>query len=207
MKHRSVVMIAVMIAVLCASPRVTAQDKPEHQQPSQAEMDAMMKKWQESMTPGAPHTVLEAMVGQWDVETRTWMNGPTAPPTVAKGSATMTMALGGRFLQQEMSGEMMGMPFQGIGYTGYDNFKKAYVGFWIDNSTTAIFTMQGKANEDNTVFTMEGTMDEPMTGEKDKPVKYITRVVNKEKHVFEIHDLAIPGGVTKVVELVYTRKK
>jgi hypothetical protein len=207
MRHRFVIPVAVATAVLLVCVPASSQEKPAHEQPSKEQMDEMMKKWQESMSPGAPHKVLEDMVGEWDVETRTWMNGPTAPPTVARGTATMTMTLGGRFLHQEMSGEMMGMPFQGIGYTGYDNFKKVYAGFWIDNSSTAIFTMQGQANEDNTIFTMEGKMDDPVTGEKDKPVRYITRVENKDKHVFEIHDLGIPGGVTKVVELVYTRKK
>jgi hypothetical protein len=31
------------------------------------------------------------------------------------------MILGGRFLQQEFAGEMMGGTFLGIGLTGYDN--------------------------------------------------------------------------------------
>lgn len=50
-------------------------------------------------------------------------------------------------------------------------------------------------------------MDEPMTGEKDKKVKFVDKVINHDKHTFEIHDLAIPGTNKKVVETVYTRKK
>jgi hypothetical protein len=53
---------------------------------------------------------------------------------------------------------------------------------------------------------MWGLMDEPMTGEVGKHVKYVTRVINDDKFIFEIHDLAIGGDKTKVVEIVYTRK-
>jgi hypothetical protein len=49
-------------------------------------------------------------------------------------------------------------------------------------------------------------MDEPATGEKDKPVKYFHRVLTPDKHVFEIHDVAL-GANSKVMEMSYTRKK
>jgi hypothetical protein len=54
---------------------------------------------------------------------------------------------------------------------------------------------------------MWGKMDEPMTGERDKLVKYVTRLMGKDKQVFEIHDLVLPEGQTKVMEAVYTRRK
>ena len=50
-------------------------------------------------------------------------------------------------------------------------------------------------------------MDEPMTGEHDKPVRYTTRLVNENKFTFEIHDLVIGGDKTKAIEMEYTRKK
>jgi hypothetical protein len=48
-------------------------------------------------------------------------------------------------------------------------------------------------------------MDEWMTGEHDKTVKYLTRIVDENTYVFEIHDLAIVPGETKVMEIEYTR--
>jgi len=102
---------------------------------------------------------------------------------------------------------MMGMPMTGMGVTGYDNFDKKYVSFWIDNLSTAMYLSEGSIDPAGKVLSLYGKMDEPMTGEHDKNVKYVSRVVDPDKFVFEIHDLAIPEPNTKVVEVVYTRKK
>ena len=201
---RNRVTLFVMAALLCALPGFGQEQKSATPSPDQ--MKEMMQKWQEAMTPAEHHKHLGFLVGSWNVESKVWMNGPDAPPEITKGSSTMKPILGGRFIQQDMKGSMMGKPMNGVGMMGYDNFKQAYVGFWVDNTSTAIFTMEGTANADYTVFTLDGKMDEPTTGEKDKPVQYVWRVINATKHVFEIHDPSIKGGNTKVVELTYTKK-
>jgi hypothetical protein len=192
---------------LLAAPLVAqTTDKEKAPQPQQSpNQEEMMKKWAAIAMPADAQ--LDDLVGTWDVETKVWMNGTGSPPTVTKGSSIYTWVLGGRFLRQDMKGEMMGMPIEGVGYTGYDNYNKKYVGVWIDNSSTAMFTYSGYADQTGKVFTFFGTMDEWMTGENGKPVKYVTRILSKDKNVFEIHDLAIGSGETKVVEMTYTRKK
>jgi hypothetical protein len=166
-----------------------AQEKgaKKNAMPSQEEMT---KRWQDSMTPGDSHKALESFVGSWTTQSSVWMDGPEKPPSVSPGTAEVKWVLGGRFLQMEMTGGMMGMPMNGIGFTGYDNFKKKYINFWIDNTATAMFTSEGT-----------------VTQEKNKPVKYIQTIVGSDKHIFEIHDMSIKGGKTKVVEMVYERKK
>jgi hypothetical protein len=67
--------------------------------------------------------------------------------------------------------------------------------------------MEGTFDRSGKVLTMYGKMNEWMTGELGKTVKYVTRVVSKDKHVFEIHDLSIGEPNTKVIEVTYTRKK
>jgi hypothetical protein len=49
-------------------------------------------------------------------------------------------------------------------------------------------------------------MDDPTTGEKDKPVQYVWRIVDKKTHIFEIFDPSIKSGNTKVVEVTYRKK-
>jgi hypothetical protein len=44
-----------------------------------------------------------------------------------------------------------------------------------------------------------------MTGEKAKPMKLVTRIINPNKHIFEMHDQTL-GEQTKVMEITYTRK-
>jgi len=183
-----------------------AQEKKKgaKKMPSQEEM---MKRWQEFMTPGDSHKKLEAMVGSWDAEVKTWMSGPGSEPAVSKGSSEHTMIMGGRFLLQEYTGEMMGQPMTGIGYTGYDNFKKKYVAFWMDNMSTSMSTMEGTLDKDGTTITTWGKMDEPMTGEKGKKVKYVTRIIDKDKLVFEVYDVMSWGEKQPIMQITYTRKK
>lgn len=202
MNHRTaVVLTTVFVALAFFVLPLSAQDKP-----GSAAMDAMMKTMMAAMTPGEQHKALAACEGIWDAEVKSWM-APDAPPTVSKGSATMKMVLGGRYLYQEMSGEMMGMPFQGMGYTGYDNINKKYVSFWIDNMGTGMASMDGAMNKGGDVLTLYGKMDEPTTGEHGKNVKYVTRLISKDKQIFEAHDLSIAEPHTKVLEVVYTRHK
>ncbi len=202
--------VAALIAgaLLLGSMQGRAQDKAKADNP-QASPDEqeMMKKWEQVSTPGEAQKKLGDLEGTWDVEMSIWMGGPEHNPTVTHGAAVNSWVLGGRYLRQEYKGEMMGMPFEGIGYTGYDNYNKKYVGFWIDNSTTQMATMSGLTDRSGRVFTFYGTMDEWMTGENGKAVKYVTRIVNKDKHIFEVYDLGIDGPNQRVMEAVYTRKK
>jgi hypothetical protein len=54
-------------------------------------------------------------------------------------------------------------------------------------------------------FTYYGEMDEPMLDVHGRMVKYVSRIVNEDKHVFEIYDLHAGPGY-KVVEITYERK-
>ncbi len=195
--------ISVLAAPLVA--QTTEKEKAPHVAQG-ANQEEMMKKWAAVSTPGEAHKKLDDLAGNWDVESKVWNGGPDKPPTITKATSTFTWVLGGRFLRQEMKGEMMGMPLEGVGYTGYDNYNKKYIEFWIDNSSTAMFTMSGFVDQTGKVFTFYGSMDEWMTGENGKPVKYVTRILNKDKNIFEIHDLTITGANTKIVEMTYTRK-
>jgi hypothetical protein len=205
MKNALVLFCVITLASVFAFNDASAQEKKKSKgkMPSQEEM---MKRWEESMTPGPAHKNFEQFVGKWDAESKIWMNGPKGETSVSKGSAEYTLALGGRYLQQEFSGEMMGQPFNGVGYTGYDNFGKKYVSFWIDNMSTAMSTMEGSMDKEGKTLTMWGKMDEPSTGEKGKRVKYVVRVVDKDKHVFETYDVTSYGEKQPVMVITYTRK-
>ena len=69
-----------------------------------------------------------------------WM-APGADPMVMDGTSENRWVMGGRYLEQRFNGNFMGMPFEGIGYTGYDNVKKQYWGTWMDNMSTGMMTV------------------------------------------------------------------
>ncbi|HEX7343080.1 MAG TPA: DUF1579 domain-containing protein [bacterium] len=197
MKLCSAGLLAALLAV------VSIQAKEPQGSP---EMEAMMKKWEEMATPGEAHKLLDQFVGNWDYTSKFWMEGPDKPPAESKGSCSVRWILGGRFIQDETTGEMLGKPFQGFGLTGYDNFNKKYVSFWTDNSSTAFYTSEGTYNPVDKILSFFGLMDDAAMDARDKPVLYLQRLINNDKHIMEIHDLEIGEGRTKVAEMVYTRK-
>lgn len=85
--------------------------------------------------PGEEHKLLKQMVGRWDIASKFWM-APDAPPMESKGSSSIKLVLGGRFVQQDYRGAFMGIKFQGIGLTGYDKHKKKFVNVWLDTGST-----------------------------------------------------------------------
>lgn len=187
------------LAVVLAPAAATAQ------QPTEAELAAGMQRWQEAATPGEKHRFLNQFVGRWETTTRIWMD--PASPMESTGSAEFSWVLGGRFLQQDYSGSMMGTPFKGVGHTGYDNLRAMYVGTWMDEMATGISTMEGRLDQTGKVLTMYGTVDDPILDLQDKMAKYVLRTIDADTFVFEIHDLDIVPGEQKVVEITYRRTR
>src|SRR5205085_6861885 len=102
-------------------------------------MDPQMAEMMKMAAPGPQHLALKPIVGKWKVSTKSYM--APGEPTVSEGSCTNSMILGGRFVQQIVKSTMMGMPFEGMGITGYDNMQKMYTFTWLDNMGTQ--TMSG----------------------------------------------------------------
>lgn len=199
------VAVALTLTIVVFGDSVAQEKKKAGKKmPNQEEM---MKRWQKSMTPGDAHKKLEGMVGTWDAEVKMWMSGPKGEPTISKGTSVNKLVLGGRYVEQDFTSEMMNQPFSGVGYTGYDNFNKKYVGFWIDNMSTGMSTMDGHLEKDGQTYLMWGKMDEPMTGEKGKKVKYVTKVVDNDTMVFEVYDVTTYGDKKPTMRITYTRKK
>jgi hypothetical protein len=69
-----------------------------------------------------------------------------------------------------------------------------------------MLTGEGTYDPAKKEITFTGTMDDFITGERNKPVKYVMRIVDNDSHILEIHDLAL-GEKSKVGEMMYTRKK
>ena len=176
----------------------------ENTQKADPTMEEMMKKAEAACTPGSAHQALEPLVGEWNVEVKTWMT-PDAQPLLSAGTAKSTWALKGRFVQQEFSGEFMGQPFHGISFTGYDNVREKYRSVWIDDMSTTMVVSEGDADGDGKVITLGGSYACAMTGEKDKTTTQIYRILSHDKHVFEMHDPA-RGENSKVMEITYIRK-
>ncbi len=127
-----------------------------------AQDQEMMKKWQEYMTPGDMQKMLAKCTGIWKSKTTFWMT-PGSEAQTSEATSTGEMILGGRYLMTKVSGNMWGMPFEGISIEGYDNAAKVFMSTWIDNMGTGIMYMTGKWDEANKQINYSGKMVDPMT--------------------------------------------
>jgi hypothetical protein len=166
---------------------------------------AMMEAMQKAATPGDAHKKLEPLVGTFDTSVRMWMD-PSKPPEDSAGTTVNSWVLGNRYVEQKYEGTFMGEPFSGIGFTGYDNVQKKYVGVWMDTLSTGMMESTGTADPSGKSFTMKSTMWDPATG-KPNTVDTKMAVTDNDHFTFEMWAKAPDGKKMKMMEIKYTRKK
>lgn len=192
-------------AALLAAVTAAAQEARPADPPMSAEQKAMMDAWMKFATPAEGHKALQGMVGTWDAEVTSWME-PGQPPVMSKGTSENRMVLGGRWVESRFTSEMMGMPFEGLGFTGYDNYKKKYIGTWMDNMSTAVMVSEGFYDAAGKVMTSTSTMDDFMTGKPSK-IRMVTTIVDPDQHRFEMFGPDPSGKEVKQMEIRYKRRK
>ena len=130
---------------------------------------------------------------------------PGQPPTDGKGTAVSTWILGGRYVEQKFSGQFMGMPFEGLGYTGYDNVKKSYWSTWVDNMGTGVMTSTGSTSDAGKTWKFLSSMADPMTG-KDTTEESRLMVADHDHYTMEMWSPGPDGKMMKMMAIAYTRK-
>ncbi len=184
---------ALLLVAALAVAALAGDEKKAAQEPSAAEMQAMMT----AMTPGEHHEHMKKLAGNHTYTMKMWMD-PSAPPTESTGKRTSEFLLGGRFLEEKYSGTFMGMPFEGIGVLGFDNVQKQYVGTWIDNMGTGIMTSHGTC--DKTGWTMTGESSDPMTGKK-WTSRSVVKIVDDNTFTMEMYGPGADGKEYKMMEM------
>lgn len=195
--RKSVCTMLLLLAAF-AVPAFAGDDKKT---PPQPPMDPAMQAMMTAMQPGEQHQQLKKLAGNFDYTIKMWMD-PAAAPTESTGKRTAEMLLGGRYLEEKVSGNMMGMPFEGIGWMGYDNVAKQWVGTWMDNMGTGIMTMQGTA--DKGTWNMTGESSDPMTGKK-VTMRTVTKLVDDNTYTMEMFGPGPDGKEVKMMEMTCKR--
>ncbi len=190
MRKLTTFLLAVSIHFCCIS--VIAQ--------SQDEMKVLMAY----STPGEVHSLLAKSTGTWTGAITMWSQ-PGTPPINATGESKDEMILGGRYLQTKSTGNFMGMPFEGIGITGYDNAKKIFVNSWIDNMGTGIMYLEGAWDASTKSINLTGKMVDPSTG-KDIPVREVMKFIDDNNKIMEMYYVMPDGKEFKSMEIKYTKK-
>ncbi len=168
------------------------------------EMESMMKMMQEMSAPAKEHEALKPLIGSFTCANK-MLPMPGAPPMESSGTVDRKWMIGNRYIQEEVKGNMMGMPFEGFGILGYDKMQKMYHAFWIDNMSTGNWTMTGTADAAGKVFTFTGENFDPMAGKKTKG-RSTMEFVDNNKHVMKMYGPGPDGKEFMNFEMTCTRK-
>jgi len=190
-------------SVLVAVAAVGQDKAAEKAKPAAMDPKAAMEAMQKAATPGDAHKKLEPLVGTFDAKVTMWM-APGQPPQESTGTSETSWVLGGRFLETKYQGTFMDQPFSGIGYTGYDNVTKKYIGTWMDTASTGMMTSSGTMSGKN--MKMIATMSDPMSGKVMRSTETFT-ITDNDHNRMEMWDKGPDGKPVKVMQIDYTRKK
>jgi len=176
----------------------------EKKQEGKMDMQAMMEVYRKLAIPGSPHKLLASLEGSWTTRSKAWM-GADEPPMEGAGTCEQKMLLGGRYLQQEYVGDMMGETFIGINIIGYDNHTKKFVSVWFDSMSTGLYYFEGTAGPDGRTITQECSYDDPVRG----PMTWrsVTRVVDDNTLEYDMYLIPKGGKEEKASEMIVTRRR
>jgi len=172
---------------------------------SEAVSDHPFDRWRAFADPGPAHESLARFLGEWDTVTSVWLEPGGEPYSVSEGRAVHTWLEKGRWLALESAGDVVEIPHHGFGILGFDNFKKRHVATFVDNISTGMLYMEGGYTASGDVLQLFGRVDEPLTGEHDRAVRYEFRFAGPDSMMLVVHD--VPRGEPDVVlEIAYHRR-
>jgi hypothetical protein len=193
--------IASALFLIAATAALADEPKRE----MSAEEKSMMEKFTKAATPGPEHAQMAKMAGKWKIQVTSWMK-PGAPPMKSEGTSEFKPTMGGRYLEEEVHGDMAGQPFEGRGLQGFDNVTREQWGTWVDNMGTGTMLMKGKCAAGSKKCSMKGKMPDAIAG---KEVPFTSTMMMKDDNTFvvEMTGPGPDGKQFKNLELVYTRVK
>ncbi|MEM8886111.1 MAG: DUF1579 family protein [Planctomycetota bacterium] len=165
----------------------------------------MMKRWQEALKLTPQHDELKKLIGDWSVTREMKMGGMGA---AVEGTATFEWIVPNRWVGSRLKIAMMGMMTEGFMIHGYDKVKKHWVTAGVSSHHPGLITTEGPIVDPNgKVQVQYGALDEFLTDEHDKPLKYVTKWVDDDTFTFELWDLGIGEKGRAVLVDTYTRVK
>lgn len=170
-----------------------------------ADNAAIVKALDNAMDPGEGQKRLEFMVGTFDVKVLVWLD-PSQPPFESMAVGVGTWVLGHRYVQIMQSGFVMGEPWNGIGYAGFDNVQGKYVVCYIDSGSTGMEWYTGAMDPDGKSAKLTATTYNEFT-RKPTPVEMRLSITPDGNHLTELWEADPSGKMSKIMELQYRRKK
>ncbi len=231
-KFRTKAVLLVMVALLAVfSARTAAQElsaknsTDPHAQPAKAtpvpapakqqtaapsadeaaRNAAIVKAMDDAMEPGEGQNKLNFLVGKFDVRVFIWLD-PAKPPIESRAVSVGSWVLGHRYIQQMLSGFVMGEAWNGIGYAGYDNLANQYVACYMDTGSTGMEWYTGGMAPDGKSAILKATIIDAMTL-KPSNLEMRLSIGADGDHITELWQSDASGKMNKIMELQYRRQQ
>ena len=183
------------ILILAALLLFAAPAVADHHEGAQAEMPPMGKP--------AEMDALAWFHGEWDVAIDFKMDPAAEEWTQTTASAVSKPVLNGCAKRMDFTGEIMGMPFNGVEHTTWNREYQRYESIWMDDMSAKMTIMHGQIVDN--VMMMEGP-------DKVQGQELINRSTSEQKsddEVYFVMSMSFDGGETwhDHMKMTYTRKK
>ncbi len=206
--------VGIVVAALGVGWGAIAIADPAKEQPAGAPAMQLPPGWTSedaqacatAAMPGKMHEHLASSVGVWHGENTIWMF-PGAEPVKSESISKITSMMDGRYIQCEMSGEMLGMgPYSGLALYGFDNVSGKFVSTWLDNMGTGMAHGTGELSGDGKTLTWLYTFNCPITKKPAtlREVETVTGVDAKKLEMWAADPKT--GKEFKMMEIELTRK-
>jgi hypothetical protein len=158
---------------------------------------------------GPMHERLDALVGDWKVESSFMVAGGTAEkPLHGEQMRTHREWVAGHYLQDTTQGMLAGSPYFRIGYLGYSTMDKRYEWITMDAVNANMMIYQGKPGSDalnmSGTFTDQGVLGEDMVGKEIGQRSEFT-IETPDRHVLRMYFTPPGGREFLAAEMIYTR--
>lgn len=201
MKRLSRFIASVGILFLLAGS-LRAQEQPPQNPAVSPVQEEALQAMASAAQPGPPHAELMKLAG--DYTTSSTYYAPGVEPQESTGAAKLKAILGGRFLEEENSGDSFGTPYSGLRLYGYNNGSKQYEAIWIYNGSTAFLVLDGASENNGRTVRYSGAFLGP--GGVRQTLRVAVTQQDDDHFVVRLLGEA-PGGATSTLETTYTRVK
>ncbi|HZH66045.1 MAG TPA: DUF1579 family protein [Flavisolibacter sp.] len=160
--------------------------------------------WVEYLTPSGVHSLMEQYAGNFRMEI-TMSMGEGKEPKIVTVKSKNNMLLGGRFLEMEQKGEMMGMDYQSIITMGFNNTNKKFALTTITNMGTGILSLVGDWDQKSKTANLIGELVNPVSKQAIH-VRQTVAFIDKNIILIESFDREGDRPETKTVQYKLVRE-
>lgn len=155
-------------------------------------------------SPGAEQASLAKLAGDYDRMVKFLGPGAVGMPSF-KGTAKLSVVLGGRFLMEESTDVVMGRKVDALRIYGYNNATKHYEMARMYTMSTAITMMTGTSSDGGKTIEYSGSTDN--MGSSRSPLHAKLRIINDDEFEVTMSTTGDDGKDAPFQSTTYTRRK